>query len=330
MGPYFLLENKALRDYLSSMLSDLYYEMLRIRLIEEAIAAKYSEQEMRCPVHLSIGQEAVAVGVSATLKETDLVVSGHRAHAHFLAKGGSLKKMLAEIYGRESGCCIGRGGSMHLTDLEAGFLCSTPIVGGSIPVGVGAAWAEKLQGKNSKVIIYFGEGATEEGVFAESLNFAALKSLPVLFVCENNLYSVYSPMNVRQCPNRDRAAIAGAHSIPTLTGNGNDVLEVLKKTKEAIEVMETCSGPAYLEFNTYRHLEHCGPNFDNHIGYRTEEEFLTHFKDCPIEKYKSQVHESSHFEIKIKAEIKEAFAFAQKSAFPSFDPKKEKLYAELT
>src|SRR5262245_15313322 len=143
--------------------------MLRIRMVEETIAQRYSEQEMRCPVHLSIGQEAVAVGVSAALRGDDQILSTHRAHAHYLAKGGDLGRMLAEIYGKSSGCASGKGGSMHLIDLNAGMLGSTPIVGNSIPVAVGVAFGDWLQDRDRVTVVYFGEGATEEGVFLESL-----------------------------------------------------------------------------------------------------------------------------------------------------------------
>ena len=170
----------------------LYEEMLRIRLIEEAIANEYSNQEMRCPIHLSIGQEAIAVGVSALLSKHDLALSAHRSHAHYLAKGGDLKLMLSELYGKETGCAKGKGGSMHLFDLKAGLIAAVPIVGSTIPIGVGVAWQKVRKNIPGIVVIYFGDGASEEGVFSESLDFASLKNLPVLFVCENNLYSVYS------------------------------------------------------------------------------------------------------------------------------------------
>src|SRR3989344_7570493 len=214
---------------------EFFKEMLRIRMIEEAIANRYSEQKMRCPVHLSIGQEAVAVGVCKAVLHTDRLISNHRAHAHYLAKGGDLKKMMAEIYGKKTGCCLGRGGSMHLVDMSVGMMGSTPIVGGSIPVGVGLAFATFLKKESDITAIFFGEGSTEEGVFVESLNFAALKKLPVLFVCENNLYSVYSPLDVRQPKERDRIAIAKAHGIFTKGGFGNDAEEVYQVAQDAVD-----------------------------------------------------------------------------------------------
>src|SRR5579859_6536135 len=176
----------------------LYRGLLRLRLVEERIAELYPEQEMRCPVHLSIGQEAVAVGVCDHLEPADQALSGHRSHGHYLAKGGDLRAMLAELYGRETGCARGKGGSMHLVDLEAGFLGATPIVASTIPIAVGVAFAARLRGQPLVTVAFFGEGATEEGVFHEAANFAALHRLAVVFVCENNLYSVYSPLEVRQ------------------------------------------------------------------------------------------------------------------------------------
>lgn len=288
-------------------------EVLRIRMVEEAIAARYSEQKMRCPVHLSIGQEAVAVGVCAQLKPTDYAVSGHRAHAHYLAKGGDLKKMIAEIYGKKTGCCGGRGGSMHLIDLQAGFLGSTPIVGGSIPIGVGAAFGSVLKGEERIVAIFFGEGATEEGVFAESLNFAALKKLPVLFVCENNLYSVYSPLEVRQPKERSIPLLAEAHGIFALKGDGNCLEEVTLLAEKGVEHIRRGRGPCLLEFATYRFREHCGPDIDpyqpgDEVHYwQKRDPLLGVSKRCP----------------EIEQEIAEAFAFAEASPFPIFQRQEE-------
>lgn len=314
---------------------ELFREMLRIRLIEEAIADRYSQQKMRCPVHLSIGQEAVAVGVCKAVLHEDYLISNHRAHAHYLAKGGDLKRMLAEIYGKKTGCSIGRGGSMHLVDLAVGMMGSTPIVAGSIPVGVGLAFGAQLKGESRLVVIFVGEGATEEGVFAECLNFAVLRKLPVLFVCENNYYSVYSPLDVRQPKERDRVAIARAHGLLADQGFGNDVEEVFRLAKQTVESIRTGNGPAFLEFETYRHREHCGPNFDNDIGYRTQEEFLAWEKKCPIQSQLKKIQETLPFSDSeygkmretIATEIDEAFEFAEKSPFPEFDPELETPYA---
>lgn len=310
---------------------DLYREMLRIRRIEETIADRYKEQKMRCPVHLSIGQEAVAVGVCKALLHTDYLISGHRAHAHYLAKGGDLKAMIAEIYGKQTGCCMGRGGSMHLIDQKVGMYGSTPIVGGSLPIGVGIAFASQMKNENQITAIFFGEGATEEGVFSECLNFAALKKLPVLFVCENNYYSVYSPLGVRQPKERNRVALAAAHGIEAGAGYGNDVEEVYRKAQTAVERIRAGNGPIFLEFETYRYREHCGPNFDNHIGYRTQEEASLWETRCPIrfQRDKLSIHskELPLLNLSIEEEIREAFEYAEKSPFPNRDLETENPYA---
>lgn len=308
--------NKALEG---GHIKQIYKTLLRIRMVEERIADLYAEQQMRCPVHLSIGQEGVAAGVCAALEKTDTVMSGHRAHAHYLAKGGDLKKMIAEIYGRETGCCLGRGGSMHLIDLAANFKGSTPIVGGTIPVALGLAWASKMKQEHAVSVIFLGEGTTEEGVFHESMNFAALHSLNVLFVCENNLYSVYTPMQERQL-NRPRTGIAKANGLYTDSGDGNKALEVYIKTQKALDHIRGNKGPAFLEFSTYRWREHCGPNYDNTIGYRTEAEFEAWKKKDPLIQLEKVSKFSEEFKTSLRssidAEMTEAFEFAKKSPYP--------------
>ena len=298
--------------------------MLRIRLIEEKIAEFYPEQEMRCPVHLCIGQEAIAAGVCVNLKKEDLGLSNHRAHGHYLAKGGDLKRMLAEIYGKETGCSKGRGGSMHLIDLSVNFLGSTPIVGSTIPIATGVAFAEQLNERKNTVVVFIGDAALEEGVFHESLNFAALKKLPIIYVCENNLYSVYTHLKDRQ-PERPLHKIAQGHGVHVLVGDGNNVMEVDHLTQKAQEFIQKNDGPVFMEFSTYRWREHCGPNFDNDIGYRSQEEFLEWKEKCPIQQFQKKLlsenfldkEEIAIFEKEILQEVREAFVFAKESAFPS-------------
>lgn len=316
------MRNKNLMD--REKLIMLYYNLLRIRMIEETIAERYSEWEMRCPVHFCIGQEAIAVGVCANLNRNDYVMSTHRSHAHYLAKGGDLKAMIAEIYGKVAGCSKGKGGSMHLVDLAAGFLGATPIVGGIIPVAVGLAFGSTLKNEDRISVVFIGDSATEEGVFTESLNFAALKKLPVIFVCENNFFSVYSPLSVRQPAERNNRALAEAYGIYADKGDGNDIFAVCDITERAVSRIRGGNGPAYLEFDTYRWREHCGPNFDNDIGYRTEEEYSNWRKRCPLENFAIQLKDMSvlsephinEMKKKIESEIDEAFAFAQSSLFP--------------
>ena len=305
----------------------LLFDMMRIRSVEEAIAERYAEQDMRCPVHLSIGQEAVAVGVCDSLDRSDHVMSTHRGHAHYLAKGGGLGRMLAEIFGKATGCCSGKGGSMHIIDVSVGMLGCTPIVGGSLPVAVGVAFNTWMQGRDRVTTAFFGEGTTEEGVFSESLNFAALKKLPVVFVCENNLYSVYSPLSVRQPNERSRVEIARAHGVAVASGDGNDVQAVRVLAQEAVHRARHGGGATYLEFDTYRWREHCGPNFDNHIGYRPESEFDEWREKCPINTYRRRLLETevvSAVELDRVAaerdrEIAEAFSFAKAGPLPTAD-----------
>lgn len=304
----------------------LWREMLRIRLFEEKIVELYPEQEMRCPVHLSIGQEAVAVGACAALKAEDIVMSGHRAHGHYLAKGGNMKKMLAEIYGKATGCSGGRGGSMHLIDLAANFYGSTPIVGGTIPIATGVAWAEKIKGGPRVSAIFLGEGATEEGVWHESMNFACLHKLPLLFVCENNLYSVYTPLSERQ-PKRPLTKLAAAHGALVDSGDGNNVEEVHKKTAKALEKIKHQGGPAFLEFSTYRFREHCGTNLDNDLGYRSQGEYKRALAKDPITTYEARLLQKKiltdasmkRLKATVTKEINEAVAYAKNSPLPNPD-----------
>ena len=299
--------------------SKLQASMLRIRLVEESIANKYSEQKMRCPTHLSIGQEAIAVGVCSNLTNEDQVLSSHRAHAHYLAKGGCLNSMLAEIYGKVTGCSKGMGGSMHLIDKSVGFMGSTAIVGNTIPVAVGSALAMKIQEKKSISCICFGDGATEEGVFYESINFAVIHNLPVLFICENNLYSVYSGLEVRQPKGRKIFEMVRAFDIESSHGDGNNVQQVSDYVELARDKILSGNGPQFLEFDTYRWREHCGPNYDNDIGYREEEEFLEWKKKDPLK----DIFENKDLDLvkvlfnKFNAEIQQAHHFADNSEFPS-------------
>ena len=301
------------------MKNKLFESMLRIRLVEESIANKYSEQKMRCPTHLSIGQEAIAVGVCANLTSQDQVLSTHRAHAHYLAKGGCLNSMMAEIYGKASGCSKGMGGSMHLIDTSVGFMGSTAIVGNTIPVAVGLALEKKLTHKKSIACVFFGDGATEEGAFYESINFAIIHSLPILFICENNLYSVYSGLEVRQPVDRKIHKMVRAMGISAQHGNGNDVEEVARKVKQAKTMIMKSGGPQFLEFDTYRWREHCGPNFDNNIGYREESEFLKWKKKDPLKNFYSE-NSQKYIDRKIDTisqEIDDAHQFADDSKFPT-------------
>lgn len=315
---------------------DFFYQMLRIRRIEEAIGDRYSEQKIRCPIHLSNGQEGIAVGVAHVLQEEDEIICSHRSHAHYLAKGGSLKKMIAELHGKETGCTKGRGGSSHLIDLTVGMMGASPILGNTIPIGLGLALAAQMKGQKKVVAIFFGDGATEEGSFGESLNFAALKNLPVLFVCENNCYSSCTPLEKRQSPSRSRVKIAAAHGFFAKKGQGNDVIECAALAQEGIDAIKRGEGPAFIEFETYRFKEDCGPNIDLDLGYRSETEYLHWLDLCPVKQLREKLlkeeilseSQIDDMEIKILKEINEAFAFAKESPYPQFDLDYERTYAE--
>jgi len=282
---------------------------------------------------LCAGQEAIAVGVCANLEIDDYIMSNHRSHGHYLAKGGDLKAMMAEIYGKATGCCKGKGGSMHLLDLKVNYLGSTPIVAGVIPVATGVAFGVQMKGEDRIAAVFLGDAAAEEGIFCESLNFAALKKLPILYVCENNLYSVYSPLSVRQVDERENVAIAQAYGIYNDKGYGNDVLNVSKIAGKAINHVRQGKGPAFIELETYRFREHCGPNIDNKLGYRTEEEYESWRQKCPLDNFEKRLLEEKvlsrdqidEFKNKIRKEMNEAVAFAKQSDFPT----KEEIYTDL-
>ncbi len=305
--------------------------MLLIRRVEEAIARHYPRQQMRCPVHLSIGQEAAAVGVCAALGPADQAVSTHRSHAHYLAKGGDLDALIAELHGKATGCCAGRGGSMHLSDRDAGFLASTAIVGNSIPVGVGMALARQVAGTTDVACVFLGDGAAEEGAFYESANFAAVRKLPVLFACENNLYSVYSPLSKRQPAGRSLTQLARAIGLVAQTVDGNDVQAVYAAASEAVAALRAGGAPRFIEMTTYRWLEHCGPFDDDHLNYRPHGELEDWKRRDPIraELTRLKVTDAwlSRTEREIEARIDAAFEKAHAAPFPTIESARSGIYA---
>jgi acetoin:2,6-dichlorophenolindophenol oxidoreductase subunit alpha len=252
-------------------------DMLTIRLAEEAIGALVEEGVANTPCHLAIGQEAVAVGVSAATRRGDRVFGGHRSHAHLLALGGDLGGLFAEILGKAGGLSRGMGGSMHLHAPDVGFQGCVPLVGATIPIAVGAGLALKLDGGDGLAVSYFGDGAAEEGVFHESLNLAASQRLPVLFVCENNLYSSHLDILLRQ-PSDRIARFADAHRIRAATVDGNDVLAVAAAAQSLAGAAREGSGPGFLEAVTYRHRGHVGPKDDVDVGVRRTMDELSLWK----------------------------------------------------
>lgn len=312
----------------------LYRAMLRIRLIEEEIAARYGEEKMRCPVHLSVGQEAAAVGVCAALRPGDKAFSTHRCHGHYLAMGGSLKAMLAELYGRAAGCCGGRGGSMHLFDEAVGLMASVPIVGSNLPLAGGAALAIRQTGGDNVAVAFLGDGAVEEGVWHEVANFAAVHRLPLVVVLENNLYSVYTNLADRQ-PARPLTELALPYRLLALQADGNDVLASHGVMAEAVAHARGGAGPVLVVLDTYRWREHCGPNYDNDIGYRSVAEFEAWRGRCPVLRFGADLRRRGLLDdqadqamaAQIAGEIADALAFADAAPFPDPSTAAEGVYA---
>lgn len=302
-----------------------------IRLIELEISKKYSENKMRCPVHLSVGQEGAPAVLSTILLKKDFVVSTHRSHAHYICKGGSIKKMLAEIYGKSTGCSGGKGGSMHLVDKKNGFMGSSSIVGNSIPIGVGLGMSLKLKKNKNISIIFLGDAAVESGVFFESVNFAIIKKLPVVFICENNLYSVYTHLKDRQPQNRKIFKMTQGLGIKSFHFDGSKPFSFALKLKKIINNVRKQSGPCFIEFSTYRYLEHCGPFNDDNLQYRPKAELKKWSLKDPYLNLKGTLSTNlkkkhlDDIEKKNIKNIKLAFAFAEKSEFP----KKKNLFTNV-
>jgi len=309
--------------------------MLRIRLVEERIGVLYAAQDMRCPCHLAIGQEAVAVGTCAPLEPTDTLFGTYRSHGLYLAKGGDLNALIAELYGKETGCTRGRGGSMQVVAPEAGLICTSAIVGATIPMAVGAALSATRRHTSQVSAVVFGDGATEEGIFHESLNFASLRRLPVVFVCENNRYACYSHQRTRQAVDNifQRAA---AHGIPGQRVDGNDVIAVYEGVAQAVRRARLGQGPSLIECRTYRWREHVGPNDDTHLGYRSLEEITQWKARCPIARWSHRLNaegllssgQMAQWTAEITQELDAAVACAKQSPFPRIDDLADGIYAE--
>ncbi len=307
--------------------------MLRIRRFEEKIIALYPEQQMRTPVHLCLGQEAIACGVCLNLKKSDYIFSTHRNHGHCIAKGMDLKIIMAELYGKRTGCSKGKGGSMHLVDMENGIMGTSAIVGGGLPLALGTALASRMKGDKRVSVVFFGDGAVDTGTFHECLNFASLKRLPVVFVCENNFYATNSPLLARQ-PADNISQRAKPYLIKGLRVDGNDVIQIYKAAKEAIEKARASNGPTLIECRTYRFRQHVGPDCDYSTGCRPKEELNRWLKRCPIKRFKEFLlknnlisdGEIKSITVKIDKEIEIAVDFAKNSPFPQKDELMESVY----
>ncbi len=277
-------EDRA-RGYDRAFLLRLFRSMLRIRIIEEEIEKRYHEDQMKTPIHLVIGQEATSVGCCAALTDADLLYSSHRTHGNYLAKGGDLKAMLAEMFCRANGCAGSRGGSMHLIDKKVGMAGTSAIVGGAIPIATGAALAARMQKLDRVCVVFLGEAGAEEGVTSESLNFAAVKRLPVIYFCENNHYSVQSPLAPRQSPDRVVWKWAASYGMPGVPVDGTNVLAVYETAKEAAKRAREGGGPTFIEAQVYRFRAHGGAGDDSKTGYRDVAEREAWETRCPIATY---------------------------------------------
>lgn len=312
--------------------------MLLIHRVEKHMESLYHLDEMKTPIHLCIGQEAIAVGVCAHLKDEDYIQSNHRSHGHYLAKGGDLKKMIAELYCRETGCSRGRGGSMHLIDTSVGHLGSSSIVGGGIPIGTGLGLASKLGGHGRVSVVFFGDGAADEGTLYESINFAVLKRLPVIYVLEDNAWAVCSHRRRRQAmPNIFLKA--DAEHVLSRSIDGNDLSAVYAAAGEAVERARGGQGPSLIECKTYRVRGHAGSYSDAHLGYRSQEEIDRWEKErCPVAAWRDRLlaeavigeDDLREMERRVDGRIREAFDYAQKSPLPAAEDLGKYLYMETS
>jgi len=298
----------------------IYRKLQLIRRAEEEIVRIYPSDSIKSPVHLSIGQEAVAVGVCDPLWENDVVSGTYRSHAAYIAKGGDLNRMFAELYGKDTGCARGKGGSMHLVAMDQHVLGTSAVVGTTLPIAVGYALALKREGKGRVVAAFLGDGATEEGVFYETLNFASMHKLPVLFVCENNGYAIHTPIEKRWATRRlcERVETFG---IRTHQVCDSDVLAIWELAAGAYASVREGSGPVFIECQTYRWKEHVGPGEDYDSGYRTREELRPWQENDQVRLTGEKLEPGVRAEIDadIEAQVAAAIEFAENSPFP--DPK---------
>jgi len=323
---------KIIKDYClsKSQISKMFQDMIKIRYFENEIVELYSNGKMPGIAHLYIGEEAVAVGVCANLTNKDFIASTHRGHGHVIAQEADLKKMMAEILGKRSGYCKGKGGSMHIIDMKKGILGANGIVAAGIPIATGAGYSIKYRGTDQVAVAFFGDAASNHGNFHESLNMAAAWKLPVIYVCENNLYGI--SVDIRKVTNtKNIADRAHAYNIPGFVVDGNDVLDVYDVTKKAVERARNKMGPTLIECKTYRWKgHHLG---DPGIIYRPEEERKAWMDKCPIKSFRERLlkeniftqDEMVLFENEVKNMIEEAFDFAVNSPFPE----KEEAYEDV-
>ncbi|MEM3623471.1 MAG: pyruvate dehydrogenase (acetyl-transferring) E1 component subunit alpha [Candidatus Bathyarchaeia archaeon] len=312
-------------------LTEMFRKMLEIRFFEEKVFDLYAQNLVPGTIHLYAGEEAVAVGVCSALRKDDYITSTHRGHGHCIAKGADLKRTMAEILGKKSGYCKGKGGSMHIADFSIGMLGATAVVGAGIPIAVGAALSIKLRKTSQVVACFFGEGASNQGTFHEGINIASVWRLPVIFVCENNLYAMGTRqsrvMNIENIADR-----AIAYGIPGVVVDGNDVLAVYEATVKAVERARNGEGPTLIECKTYRHKGHSRVDPARYRPKAEVEEWLA--KD-PIKRFREKLlqtkalteAEIQQIEREVAAEIEEAVKFAMESPYPEPEEALEDVYA---
>jgi pyruvate dehydrogenase E1 component alpha subunit len=310
------------REARRTLLSGMYSAMVRIRLFEERVAELVEAGEVRTPCHLYIGQEAVAVGVCSALERQDYIWGAHRSHGHYLAKGGDVGAMMAEIFGKKTGCSSGRGGSMHVAAPELGLLGTVPLVAATIPLAVGAGLASRLRRDHRVSVSFFGDGATEEGHFYESLGLARLYMLPVIFLCENNLYASHMHISERRAA-PELLPLAEAHGMTARQIDGNDVVAVYDAMTSAVERARNGGGPTFIECLTYRWRGHVGPSWDMDVGVKRKDDLANWLERDPLSKVRAALAElgvgreyTEGMDRKIRNEIDDAVAFARMSPYP--------------
>ena len=301
-------------------LERIYRSLRLIRRAEEEVARIYPSDKIKSPVHLSIGQEAASVGICDVLRPDDVVAPTYRGHATFLAKGASLRGLMAELYGKDTGVAGGKGGSMHLIDMTHNVLGTSAVVGTTIPIALGYALALKSARTDRIVVSFFGDGATEEGVFAESLNFASLKKLPILFVCENNHYAIHTPITRRWATQRLCERVE-TYGIPASTVDDGDVLTLRALAAEMTARLRRGEGPAFIECRTYRWREHVGPNEDFEAGYRPRADLQPWLDSDQVRRVGDMLapNRRDAVDMDVEREIADAIAFAETSPFPAIE-----------
>jgi len=316
-------------------MTELYQMMLRIRRFEEKVMDLYARQIVPGIVHLYVGEEAVAAGVCENLRDDDYITSTHRGHGHCIAKGGELRSMMAELFGKSTGYCHGKGGSMHIANVDLGILGANGIVPSGMPIAGGAALSIKMRGMDQVAVCFFGDGGANNGAFHESLNLAAVWKLPVVYVCENNQYAI-SVAAKRVGSIQDYYLRKAAYGIEGCKVNGNDVLAVYEAAREAVERARKGGGPSLIECKTYRWRGHYEGEADRTYHYRTKKEIESWMRKCPIERFKKillERHIMKEAELKridqdVQKELEEAIQFAEESPFPNPEDALKDLYAE--